>query len=382
MNSRLLGRNSHLLMLILAILLMNVRVAEARVDWPEGTKGIIAKAGWFITSIAFGVVLAGAIMHAYRTVVDRRAILSDLEVGYQIRESRKWLAYTAWIRAEHSTAHPLERAVAARIFDLERQLFGVPAPARPLFPRLFSCLFPSTLPIRLFGAAKNGGSNTSLSVGDDSINGNNRRDKGKAVERSHIPDLKTSTVDGAIFATISNKIDGRIAAHCSVLSAWSTITPQDFTTHNIATKYGATHSIATKYGGKKVTDHKVSMNKPAENARSAIISKIDGKIAAHCSVSSAWSTITPKDFITHNIATKYGLKKATDRSVSMKKPAEIARKRPNHHVIAPPPKIYTAAISFDQDNIPAGSTTPNYDHFTQPGGLGRYKNEEIKPNEF
>lgn len=332
MNSRFLGRNGHRLMPILAILLMNFRVAEARVDWPEGTKGIIARAGWFITSIAFGVVMAGAIMHAHRTVVDRRAILSDVELGHQIHESRRWLAYTAWIRAEHSTAHPLERAAAARIFDLERQLFGVQPPPRPLFPRLFSCLFPSKLLTRLFGAAKNGGSTTTLSSGDKSINGNNRRDKGIASGHRHIPHPKISTVDGATSATIS---------------------------------------------------------------------KDDGKIATRCSVSSAWSTIPPKDFTTHNTATKYGGKKATDLNVSMNKPAENASKRPNYHVIAPPSKIYMVATLFNQDSIPAGaasaschshvaldslnlgvdpirssrqplpsSTIPNYNYFTQPGWFG------------
>lgn len=336
MNSLLLGRNGHLLMLILAILFMNVQVAEARVDWPEGTKGIIAKVGWFITSIAFGVVMAGAIMHAYRTVVDRRATLSDVELGNQIREqireSRRWLAYTEWIRAENSTAHPLERAAAARIFDLERQLFGVPSPARPLSARLFSCLFLSEQPIRLIGAANNGGSNTNLSNGDESSNGNNRRDKGKASEPRHIPPPQISTVDGARSATISNESKEKIAAHCSVSSAWSTITPLDFTTHNIATKYGlkkaidrnvsmndsTTDNIATKYGVKKATDRKVSMNKPAETVCSAAISKIDAKIAAHCERSSAWSTITPKDFTTDGIAAKYGVKKGINHNVSMK----------------------------------------------------------------
>lgn len=120
MNSRLLGRNGRLLIPILAILLMNIRVAEARLDLPEGTKGNIRMAGWSITSIAFGVGMVGAIVHAYRIHAFRRAILSDVELCNQIRESGEWLAYTAWIRTECQTAYPLERAAAARIFDLER----------------------------------------------------------------------------------------------------------------------------------------------------------------------------------------------------------------------------------------------------------------------
>lgn len=327
---------------ILAILLMNVRVAEARVDWPEGTKGTIAMAGWFITSIAFGVGMAGAIMHAYRTVVGRRAILSDVELCNQIRESGEWLAYTAWIRAESSTAHPLERAAAARIFDVERQLFGVPPPPRPLFPRLFSCIFPSKLLTRLFGAAKNGGSTTTPTSGDKLINDNSRRDKAIASGRRHIPHPKISTVDGASSATII---------------------------------------------------------------------KNDAKLMAHCSVSSARSAIPSKEFTTHNTTTKDGGKKATDRNVPMNKAADNARKRPNQHVIAPPPKVYTAATSSNHDNIPAGAAPaschshvalhllsfgpdpispsrkllpsriiPNHYYASSNWGLGRYEKENNKTN--
>lgn len=326
---------------ILAILLMNVRVAEARVDWPEGTKGHIAMAGWFITSIAFGVGMAGAIMHAYRTVVGRRAILSDMELCNQIRESGEWLAYTTWIHAEGPNAHPIERAAAARIFDLERQLFGVPPPPpRPLISRLFSCLFPSKLRTRLFGAANNGGSTTPPTSGDKSINDNSRRDKGIASGRRHIPYPKISTVDGATPATII---------------------------------------------------------------------KNDGKFVAHCSVSSATSAIPSKEFIIHSTTTKDGGQKATDRNVSMNKAADDARQRLNYYVVAPPPKVYTAATSSNHDNIPAGaapaschghvalhlsnlgldpirpsrkplpsSNIPNHHYASSNRGLGRYKKEDNK----
>lgn len=344
MNSRLLGPDGRLLMPILAMLLMNVRVAEAKLDWPEGTKGNIAMAGWFITSIAFGVGMAGAIMHAYRTVVGRRAILSDVELCNQIRESGEWLAYTAWIRAERPTAHPLERAAAARIFDLERQLFGVLPPPRPLFSRLFSCLSPSKPLTRLFGAAKNGGSTTTQTSGDKSINENSLRNKGIASGRRHIPHPMVSAAD---------------------------------------------------------------------EASSATIIKNNGKIVAHCSVSSARSTISSKEFTTHKTTTKDGGKMAIDRNVSINKTADNARKWPNQHVIAPPPKVYTAATPSNHENIPAGSAAasrhshvalpllklgldpirpsrkplpssniPDHHYASSNWGLGRFKKEENRANQF
>lgn len=340
MNSRLLGCSWRLLMPILTTLLMNVRVAEARVDWPEGTKGHIAMAGWFITSIAFGVGMAGAIMHAYRTVVGRRAILSDMEICNQIRESGEWITYTTWIRAEDPTAHPLERAAAARIFDLERQLFGVPPPPpRPLFRRLFSRLFPSKLLICLFGAAKNGGSTTTPTSGHNSIHDNSRRAKEIASGRRHIPHPKISTVDGATSATI------------------------------------------------------------IEN---------DGDIVAHCPVSSVRFETPSEEFTIYNTITKDGGKKAADRIVSMNKTADNARQRPNYHVIAPPPKVYTVA---NHENTPAeaapasshshvalhllnlgldptrpsrkplpSSNIPNHQYSSSSRGLGRYKKEHNKAN--
>lgn len=258
MNSRFLGYNGRLLMPILAILLMNVRVAEANVQWPEGTKGHIAIAGWFITSIAFGVGMAGAMVHTYRTIVGRRATLSDVELCNQIRESREWRAYTTWIRAERTTAHPLERAAAARIVDLERQLFGEPSPPRPLFPRLFSCLFPSKILARRFGAAKNGVSTTTPISCDDSINDNSRRNKGKAPGRRHVPHPHVSIAAGTGSVT-TIKADGKIVAHGSVLSARSIIPSTEFTTQR-------TKSATTKDGDKKSTDRNKSMNKTAEKA--------------------------------------------------------------------------------------------------------------------
>lgn len=310
MNSRLLGRNGRLLMPILAILLMNVRVAEARVYWPEGTKGIIAIAGWFITSIAFGVGLAGTIMHGYRTFVGRRAILSNVELCNQIRESGEWLAYTAWIRAESPTAHPLERAAAARIFDLERQLFGVPPPPRPLFSRLFSYLFPWKLLTRLFGTAKNGGVTTTPTSGSESINDSSRHNKGIASGGRHIPHPKISNTDGASSATII---------------------------------------------------------------------KNDGKIVAHCSISSARSAIPSKEFTTHKTTTKDSGKKAIDRNVSMNKTADNAHKGPNQNVIAPPTKAYTAATSSNQDKLPAGSgAASRHSHLALP--LSKLGLDPIRPS--
>lgn len=54
MNSLLLGRNGRLLMPIFALFLMNVPVAEAKVEWPEGTMGNLAMVGLVFTSIIVG----------------------------------------------------------------------------------------------------------------------------------------------------------------------------------------------------------------------------------------------------------------------------------------------------------------------------------------
>lgn len=258
MNSRLLDRNGRLLMLILAILFMNVPVAEARVDWPEGTKGSIAIAAWLISSIAFGIGMAGAIVHAYRTIVGRRAILSDMQLCNQIRESGEWLAYTGWIRAESPTARPLERAAAARIIDLEKQLFGVPPPPRSPLPRLSNCLFPSKLLSRLFDALKNEGSTTTTS-GDESINGNSRRNREKAPEHRRFPQPHISTADGTGFATSIIDV-GKIVTHDSVSSARSAVPSKELSTY-------MTKVASTKDRDDKATDRNKSMSETADKAR-------------------------------------------------------------------------------------------------------------------
>ena len=193
MNSRPLSLNGRLLMPILALLLMNVPVTEAKLDWSEGTKGTFATVGWTILTVTAFSGMVATMMYGYRTHFGHRAVPSEEETSKRLRESTAWLSYIAWIRVDLRTTRDLERAAAARVIDLESQLFGVPRP-HPLLYRIFSCLFPSKLFSRLFRAAKNG-SNTPSS-GDASVNRRSRRNKEEASERHHTPHSHISTADG------------------------------------------------------------------------------------------------------------------------------------------------------------------------------------------
>ena len=204
MNSPLLGRNvRQLLMPALALLLINVPVAQAKLNWPEGTKGELAIGALIFASMVFGSGMVGAIVYAYRSVAARRPIPSDEEIISQLRESGQWRSYIAWIRADLPNAHPLEEAAVARIIDLEKQLFGVPPPPRPQFCRLFSYLLPSKLFNRHSRAAKSGSTPTR---DDKSTNETRRPDKGKAPERLHISQPQISTESSTTI-----KDDGKIA---------------------------------------------------------------------------------------------------------------------------------------------------------------------------
>lgn len=345
MNSRLLGRNRRQLMLILAILFMNVPVAEARLDWPEGTKGNIAIAGWLISSIAFGVGMAGTIVHAYRTIVGRRAILSDMELCNQIRESGEWLAYTGWIRAESPTTRPLERAAAARIIDLERQLFGVPSPPRRLLPRLSSCLFPSKLLARLFGAPKNGVSTTTPTSGDESINGNSRRNREKAPEHCRFPQPHILTADRTGFATSIIDV-GKIVTHDSVSSARSAIPSKEFSTY--MTKFAS-----AKDGDDKATDRNKSMNETAEKARK----------------SSKQQIITPPPKV----------QTAATSSNHDHTPAGSAAASRHNHVATPLLKLRLDPVPPSRKPLPF-SIIPGHHCASSKRGLGLYEKEEKSAN--
>lgn len=220
MNSLWLGRNRHLLTPILALLLMNVPVTEAKIDWSEGTNGTFAMVGWILLTMATFSAMVGTMVYGYRTLFGHRAI-SEEEYSRQLRESQAWLSQIAWIRVGLPTDRATKRAAAARVLDLERQFFGVPSPSRPLLCTLFSCLFPSKLFARLFRAVKNGFS--TLISSDKSINENNRRNKGKAPERRYIREPKTSTADGAKSAT--TKDGGENATHDFTSSKQTTDIP-------------------------------------------------------------------------------------------------------------------------------------------------------------
>lgn len=155
MNSQPLGLNGRLLMLIFALLLMNVPINEAKLDWSEGTKGTFAMVDWIILTVTTFSGMVAMMVCGYRTLFGHRAVPSKEETSRRIRESTAWLSYIAWIRIDLRATRDLERVAAARVIDLESQLFGVPRP-HPLLDRIFSCLFPSKLFSRLFRAAKNG----------------------------------------------------------------------------------------------------------------------------------------------------------------------------------------------------------------------------------
>lgn len=124
MNSQPLGLNGGLLILILALLLMNVPITEAKLDWSEGTKGTFAMVGWIILTVTTFSGMVAMMVCGYRTLFGHRAVPSKEETSRRIRESTAWLSYVAWIRIDLRAARDLERVAAARVIDLESQLFG------------------------------------------------------------------------------------------------------------------------------------------------------------------------------------------------------------------------------------------------------------------
>ena len=235
---------------ILALLLMNVPVTEARLDWSEGTKGTFAMVGWIILAIATFSGVVATMVYGYRTLFGHRDIPSEEETSRRLRESTAWLSYIAWIRADLRTARDLEKAAAARVLDLESQLFGVPRP-RPLLFKIFSCLFPSKLFRRLFRAAKKG--STTPTSGDASNNRRTRRNKGKASKRRHAPHPYISSDDGT-------SSGGKNATQKSTSSVNSSRQSGKSTAHG-------TKSTTTKDGGENSTHGSISSNPAAEKTR-------------------------------------------------------------------------------------------------------------------
>ena len=153
MNSLLLGRNGRLLMPTLALPLMNIPVAEAKPNRPEGTMGIFAQVAVIFTSIAVGSGFAGTIVYEHKVLAGHPPVPSELETFRRLCESREWFEYIAWIARECPTTHPLEEGAAARALDLESQHFDESLPPQALLSRLSSCRF--QLFSRLCRAAKN-----------------------------------------------------------------------------------------------------------------------------------------------------------------------------------------------------------------------------------
>lgn len=312
MNPLLLGSNGRLLLPILALLLMNSSVAEAKPNRAEGTKGNFAMVVLIITSILVGSGIIGAIVYAYRTLVSRRSMPSDEEISNQIRESKEWLAYTEWIRADEGpTAQHVERAAAARVLDLERQLFGVPPPSSPLMSRLFS---------RPFRTAQN--DLITLASSEKSANENSRRDKGKTPQYCHTPHPQVQTADEIDSAT-TIKDDGKVVTYESVRSVKSKGPSSESTAHkakSATTKDCDENSIHKSISSAKFTDS--SRTSTVHRANSATI-KDDGKERTHRSRSSNTNADKNHEF-------------------SFSK----------QYAIAPPPNAHTVATSSKYVEIP------------------------------
>lgn len=174
MNSLLLGRNGRLLMPIFALLLMNVPVAEAKLEWPEGTMGNFAMVGLVFTAITVGSGMVSTFVYLFRKLVGIPH-QSHTETDRRLRESKEWLEYIRWNATQNPTTHPLHEGAAARILDLEKQLYEEPPPTRALPVRIFKCLVRTAK--RCYASATSGGNSTN----------ENSRDKGKAPERSIPP---------------------------------------------------------------------------------------------------------------------------------------------------------------------------------------------------
>lgn len=304
MNPLLLGRNKRLLMPILALFLMNASVAETKPNWAEGAKGNFAMVALITTTILVGSGIIGAIVYAYRTLISRRSMPSDSEIINQICESKEWLAYTEWIRADEGpNAHHVERAAAARVLDLERQLFGIaPSPSSPLLCRLLS---------RLFRAATKG-FNPPASA-DKSANKNSYRDKGKAPEYPNTTHPQIKTADEIGSAT-TIKDHGQVVTYDSVYSVKSTGSSSQIAVHE--TKFATT--------------------------------KDSGKILTHGSVFSAkssGSSGTSTVYRTNSATIKDDGKKKTHSSRSSNTDADKNHKFSEQYVITPPPNVHTAATS-------------------------------------
>ena len=115
--------------------------------------------------------MIGAFVYVYRKLFGIPH-QSHAETDRRLRESKEWLEYIRWnATTQNPTTHPLHEGAAARIFDLEKQLFEEPPPTRALPVRIYKCLIRTAK--RCYASATSGGNPTS----------ENSRDKGKAPER-------------------------------------------------------------------------------------------------------------------------------------------------------------------------------------------------------
>ena len=351
--------------------------------------GTFAMVSVIFTSITVGSGFVGTFVYVYRVLAGRRPVLSHLELFRRIRESREWFEYIAWIASECPTAHPLEEGAAARVLDLEAQLFDEPPPPQPLLCRLFSCFF--RLFIRLFRAAK---SFSATPTSDDELTNEDSRNKGKIPEPRHIPQPQISTAHGTQSAT--TKDGGKNTTHDSTSSAKSAGRSRKSTAHrakSVTTKDSdksagrsrkssahRTKSAATKDGGKsagrsrKSTAHRTKSaiakdgGKSAGRSRKSIAHRTKSetrdstssgksavrsrkptahwtKSATHDSTSSSKSAGRSRKLAAHrtkSVTTTAGGKNATHNSTSS---AQIARKSAEQHVITPLPKAHTPTSS-------------------------------------
>lgn len=160
---------------ILALLLMNVPVAEAKFEWPEGSIGNFAMVGLVFTSIIVGSGILGTLVYLFRTLFGIPHE-GHTETDRLLREYKEWLDYIRWIATQNPTTHPVDEGAAVRVLDLEKQLFEEPPPTRALPVRFFKCLIRTAKSF-----------STSVTSRGNSTNEDSRRDKGKAPVERHIP---------------------------------------------------------------------------------------------------------------------------------------------------------------------------------------------------
>ncbi len=181
-----------------SLLLTNLPVTEAGMDWYDGTIRKFMLMAVIFVSIAIGIILAGTAVFAYRRSRGLRPIPFRRQIRDQHIQAVFWLEFLAWTSSGVETSHTLQEAAAIRLRDLERQLFEQPAAPQPFWSRLFSYLFYAE--------------NSSTLTSNGSTDENSPNSYGTP-ERSHISQFQISTADGTDSSITKN--GSNIATHDS-----------------------------------------------------------------------------------------------------------------------------------------------------------------------